>query len=731
LPEQENSGSTLLTAEGLIYMLFRRKWLILTGLILGLAGAAVVHKTTAPEFVSGAKLLIRYVTDEVNLDPATQDGRVLSPDRHGGNILNSEIEILTSQDLIGEVVDKVGIARLMAVEEGEGIPSMAHAVQVVLGRLSVNVPRDSNIIKLRFQSHDPEIAQRVLDELVIGYLDKHQRVHRASADSYDFYSRQTDKLKFDLDKTEEELQKLKNDYWVVNLETTKQMLADRFAAVKERHQHELVEHAAITARIELLKRRIGVPAETGDSELETPHSDESDDEADLARLARLYEKEAVLLQFYREESVPVRNHREIIAEIENRISHSGDSASSIPDVSRRIADDSLHDELDKDLTSLAASEARLKVLEKLLSGVEAESVELNGSESRIVRLQRQKEMQEAHYRNFQESLERARIDEAIGAEKLMNINVVEPATSAIMVSPATKKNRMAMSLLLGVGIAGGLTFLLEFIAGRSLRRPVEVERMLNVPTLITLPRDVSFGRLITFNTNGSTKLLSAGNGSPRDHVPVRSMTSLATGYFDALCYRIEMTGVLSGDIPHLIGVSSCSDRAGATTISTGLALALSRQENEKVLLVEAGGGNDSAHRMLGVEPEATLSDVLEDKERSATKVQDRLFLLSTQNGDTSMSQLSLGRRFRDLVNFLKESQFTTVIVDLPPIRETSPTLQIASLLDGIVVVLEQDKVSLRHGRRALELLEQGGAKLVGTVFNKNREFVPQWIDGGA
>src|ERR1041385_598285 len=89
--------SPSVTLGDIYYVLFRHKWMIvivsLIGLIVALALPAVWPRT----FQSEAKLFIRYVLESKSpgqVGPG--DSGMKSPDRGGENIINSELEILTS-----------------------------------------------------------------------------------------------------------------------------------------------------------------------------------------------------------------------------------------------------------------------------------------------------------------------------------------------------------------------------------------------------------------------------------------------------------------------------------------------------------------------------------------------------------------------------------------------------------------------------------------------------------
>src|SRR5262249_29762725 len=94
--------------EDILFTLFRHKWLISTFVCIGVAGALAVRITRPPLFISTAKILVHFVVERGSVNPADQEGRVLSPESGQANIMSSEIEILKSLDVATNVVAMVG-----------------------------------------------------------------------------------------------------------------------------------------------------------------------------------------------------------------------------------------------------------------------------------------------------------------------------------------------------------------------------------------------------------------------------------------------------------------------------------------------------------------------------------------------------------------------------------------------------------------------------------------------
>jgi capsular exopolysaccharide synthesis family protein len=72
-----------------------------------------------------------------------------------------------------------------------------------------------------------------------------------------------------------------------------------------------------------------------------------------------------------------------------------------------------------------------------------------------------------------------------------------------------------------------------------------------------------------------------------------------------------------------------------------------------------------------------------------------------------------------MVNLLKTLQkhYTHVVVDSPPITSFTDGVLIASMVDGVILVVHAGKSSRQVVRRAKQLLYDVGAKVFGVVLN--------------
>jgi hypothetical protein len=73
------------------------------------------------------------------------------------------------------------------------------------------------------------------------------------------------------------------------------------------------------------------------------------------------------------------------------------------------------------------------------------------------------------------------------------------------------------------------------------------------------------------------------------------------------------------------------------------------------------------------------------------------------------------------------AQYKYVAIDCPALSESGDVLSIAKLVDGIVLIVEADKTRKSQVRNAERQIETAGGKLLGSVLNKRRYPIPNFI----
>jgi len=243
----ESSVETGSAAPNSVVCRHKRKVIILA--LLGLAAAIVFYFIRQPPYQSEAKMFIRYVTDSHALNPSDNTSRVTSLIDMNQNVMNSEMEILTSFDLAMNVVSNYGPDKILAKLGGGsntlGTASSVAAASSVRNNLKVEASKDSSVIHITFQHPDPALVQPVLAEIITDYPDKHSLVHQATGMSEEKLMEQTTQLRLQIKQTEDDLRRAKISAGIISITDTEKSYQEEMSRInRELRQAEasLAEH---------------------------------------------------------------------------------------------------------------------------------------------------------------------------------------------------------------------------------------------------------------------------------------------------------------------------------------------------------------------------------------------------------------------------------------------------------------------------------------------------------
>lgn len=99
--------------------------------------------------------------------------------------------------------------------------------------------------------------------------------------------------------------------------------------------------------------------------------------------------------------------------------------------------------------------------------------------------------------------------------------------------------------------------------------------------------------------------------------------------------------------------------------------------------------------------------------------------------------LPLGRRqqyaerltpeqLRDLLQLLA-GQYRFVIIDGDPVYSSGDILTLSTQVDGVVLVVRSEETRWEVAQAAAQRLIQAEAKLIGSVFNARKYYMPKWV----
>jgi Mrp family chromosome partitioning ATPase len=213
--------------------------------------------------------------------------------------------------------------------------------------------------------------------------------------------------------------------------------------------------------------------------------------------------------------------------------------------------------------------------------------------------------------------------------------------------------------------------------------------------------------------------------TPDAAAPASPATATISDYYRALFQQVRAGLDLTSGSGRSVGVTSCLIGEGVTTICQNLVVAAAQQLGRPALLIDTNF--TSAHDpAAGPGIYDLLSGRVEPADCIRAAAERDAYILSAGSRVTRGALPFPKEAFVELLDDLKR-EFPFVVVDLPTVSELTDCPAISCLLDGVLLVVEAERVRSQVVARARDQLLQAGARLLGVIFNKRRNHVPDWL----
>ena len=172
-------------------------------------------------------------------------------------------------------------------------------------------------------------------------------------------------------------------------------------------------------------------------------------------------------------------------------------------------------------------------------------------------------------------------------------------------------------------------------------------------------------------------------------------------------------------------VTGAGPGEGKTTTACNLAVSVSRDVNQAVVLIDLDLQRPKLASYFGLEVKASIGDYLRgEAELSeilyAPTEMDRLIIIPNRDPLENSSELLASPRMRTLLDWLNNQGSETIsIFDMPPVLSCDDVLAFAPYADALLMVVAEGKTDRVAVSRTMELLAD--RNLLGVVLNQSRE----------
>jgi capsular exopolysaccharide synthesis family protein len=351
---------------------------------------------------------------------------------------------------------------------------------------------------------------------------------------------------------------------------------------------------------------------------------------------------------------------------------------------------------------LRSSEVEFRRQELLATNLAAEAKTLQAQVmqqsqvlERITDLKITRDQLRGRVAGFDERITQLELENQTGA---LNLDVIEYGRAGIRpVYPETEK-----TYIYALGGGGILAFGLVLLFGLSDRRVRDVEevpRLLGTSVLGVLPE----------LPHGSDRVRLARTVEEDPH-------SLASEAFRSV--RTATTFGLPGGAG-IVLVTSANANEGKSVCASNLAFALARA-GKRTLLVDGDMRNPGQHENYSVPNGTGLAGLLNSdapvKNALVPKVALGLDLLPAGDPHGKAAELCEGEVLGELLRSLR-NDYECIVIDSPPVLETSEARILAALADAVVFVLRLEVSKAPNLKRAAGILRGVGARILGCLPN--------------
>lgn len=292
-----------------------------------------------------------------------------------------------------------------------------------------------------------------------------------------------------------------------------------------------------------------------------------------------------------------------------------------------------------------------------------------------------------------------------------------PVTPSVRVAPLgkavipTEPISPNMKLSLAIGAFGGLLLGLGYALVRNhldrrLRTVADIERLIHVPVIGTLPID---RRL-----DGKSSVLEGGalrmqGGDTSNNAITEALRELRT--------NLQFIDV--DNPPKIIVVTSSVPSEGKSTVTANLAAAMAAA-GENVVVVDGDLRRPTVVNVFQLIPGVGVTDVLSGHAEIADVLQPwgvmpNLSVLGSGRVPPNPSELLGSKAMRNMLRTLAET--ATVLIDAPPLLPVTDAAVLTRLADGAIVVVKSGKTTQEELTRSIGNLNKAKGRVLGTILN--------------
>jgi len=669
-----------IVGAGYYLWLLRKAWWKIAIAVAFTTGLAVLLSyTLKPVYEATTRIVIDLKSPSSVVGETTYNTSASDADQY----FNTELQVIQSDSVLRPVVTQF---KLDQPNAATGVPFGMQAADapVTLKGLTVTHPVNSFLINITYRSPDTMQAAAVANAIAHSYIavGREMRAHAALEESA-FMEKQIGALKVNMDDSVSALAFYEKQLGVINPEEKTSILTARLTQLNTQYTD---------AQNERLRKQVDYEAVKSGS---TEAIEVSPQALALAKMEEnvhtAQQKMETVKTIYGSSNAEYRHANTELTELNRQL------AAAQTQIGKRIE------------VEYREASKREQLLHQSLLQTKSQSDSLNATSVHYQQLKHDAEANRALYAELYRKIREAGINGAFQGNAIRITDIARPQLHPVF---PNKTILIGLGLLFSV-VLSVVVVLLSDLGDRTLRDPLQTQRVLDLEVLGILPRVVKpsdLSPMRCFERSPKHPLVKSakywfGTAGFYEEAARTLLSTLLISYHRRPLRSIMVTSAVQGE-----GKSCCVAHLAAMHAMQGY----------RTLLIDADLRCPAQHINFKVEQQLGLADVIRENlalEEVRRSVPGTLLLdVITAGRDSSTVCDQVGRAVESLLEAAYQ-EYDLVFIDAPPMLCFAEPIQLANLADGVLVVCRAGQTSREAVGGVLNSLRRMD-KTLGLVLNQ-------------
>lgn len=665
-----------------LWILRRQGWKMLAFVALVVIATLIVSMRLTPIYES---------TTTIDIDRRLPTGVLGEESAQIANndadqFLATQVKLIQSDSVLRPVVDRFHIREVEpdALEEAVDGSDESLEAPVILKPLRVTRPANTYILQISYRSEHRQLAADITNAIAQSYLQHSYEIrYKATAGLSQFMEKQLEELRAKMEKSSEALARFERELNVINPEEKTSILTARLMELNKNYTEAQTDRVAKEAAYRSVEHGTYAAALTS-SQGETLKklADE------LSEAQRRFADIKVTFGAKHPEYPKAQTR---VTELEAQLKEASANVTRRADVEYKQA------------------ENREQMLEAAVTQTKKEFDDLNSRSFEYQTLKREADGDKMLYEELIRRIKEAGINASFQNSSIRVADAARPGLKPVF--PRLWLN-LLLAFLCASFVAVGAAVLSD-VLDNTVRDPDQVQRLMNAEVIGSLPAVKDWRRRLSPvghapALNGATPLVHASDQTLSNYEEaIRTLrNSILLTDFDRRLRSILLT--------------SASPSEGKSTVAAHLA-ATHASQHKRTLLIDGDLRRPSVHRLYQVPNTIGLSNVLLQQ----ISWRDAVIRIDSPQGLDVLPAGPATRRASDLIgmglaDLIEEAtrEYDLVVLDAPPLLGFAEPLQMATAVDGVIVVARAGDTSRKALGTVIGTLKRLRANLVGVVLNE-------------